>query len=52
VKISISGLVGGAHIAGPGAIKDFLKDGEDKKDENGTPISEYVFLFTDYNLDK
>jgi hypothetical protein len=52
VKISISGLVGGAHIAGPGAVKDFLEDSEDKKDGNETPISEYIFLFSDYDLDQ
>ena len=52
VKISTSGLVGGAHIAGPGAVKDFLESGEDKTDGNGTPISEYVYIFSDFDLDQ
>jgi len=51
VEISLSGLVGGAHIAGPGSVKDFVDDNDDKKDGNGTPISEYIYLFANYDLD-
>jgi len=49
IKITLSGLVGGAHLKGMGGVKRFLK-GDDNADAMGTKISEYIKKFSDYSL--
>jgi len=44
---NIYGLVAGIHLGGARNLKDFLRNKEDKKDSNGTYISDYVALFSD-----
>ena len=49
IEITLSGLVAGAHLLGPGGVKQFLK-GENGTDANGTKISEYISKFGGYEL--
>jgi hypothetical protein len=53
IKITESGLVGAAHLVGNGGIKKFLRSGgkKDDTDGNGTKCSEYLKLFSDYEID-
>jgi len=44
-----SGLVAGVHLKGFGGLREFLK-GEDNEDGLGTKISEYVEMFSGYDL--
>ena len=54
--ISESGIIAAAHLSGPGNVKKFLKSHcnpeLDKRDANGTSISDYLNIFKDYDLDK
>ena len=49
VLISLSGLIAGAHLLGPGGVADFFK-GNIKQDAYGTKITEYIEKFGQYNL--
>jgi hypothetical protein len=49
IKITLSGLVASAHLKGTGGVKDFL-NGKDNSDALGTMVSEYMKLFSEYNL--
>lgn len=48
--ITESGILAGAHLAGPDRVKYFLRHGRDKSDSNGTRISYYIRKFSGYNL--
>ncbi|MBE9108258.1 VWA domain-containing protein [Nodosilinea sp. LEGE 07298] len=50
IEISISGMLGGAHLVGIGGLRNYLNSGGDfiPKDGNRTPITEYLKLFHDY----
>ena len=54
--ISESGIIAAAHLSGPGNVKKFLrshcKPDLDKRDANGTSISDYLNIFKDYDLEK
>jgi hypothetical protein len=50
VKITLSGLLAGAHLLGPSNVKDFLDHGTIAKDGYGTPITEYIKKFGGYNV--
>jgi hypothetical protein len=50
VIITESGLLGAAHLAGPGGVKKFLRRGHDPKDSYGTKLSEYLIRFSNYDL--
>ena len=54
--ISESGIIAAAHLSGPGNVKKFLRShcnpDLDKRDANGTSISDYLNIFKDYDLDK
>jgi len=52
IKITESGILGGAHLGGAGSVKDFLdSNGEiDAKDAYGTKVSSYLNKFSGYNL--
>ena len=54
--ISESGIIAAAHLSGPGNVKKFLRSHcnpeLDKRDANGTSISDYLNIFKDYDLEK
>ena len=54
--ISESGIIAAAHLSGPGNVKKFLRSHcnpvLDKRDANGTSISDYLNIFKDYDLKK
>jgi len=53
--ISESGIIAAAHLSGPGNVKKFLRSHCDpdlnKRDANGTSISDYLNIFKDYDLE-
>ncbi len=52
IKLSESGLLGGAHLCGTGSLRVFLRSGGKKipKDGNGVPITRYIKMFNDYDV--
>jgi hypothetical protein len=52
IVITRSGMLGGAHLVGPGALKKFLLSNGAivPVDGNGTPITEYIQLFSSYDV--
>ena len=48
--ITESGILAAAHLAGPGNVKRFLKEGKNFKDGNGTKLTTYLIHFSGYNL--
>ena len=50
IKITLSGLLAGAHLLGPSNVKNFLDNGTIAKDGYGTPITEYIEKFGCYNV--
>ena len=52
VKITESGIIAAAHLAGPGSVKKYLGSNGDfnKSDAFGTNLSHYLIEFSDYNL--
>ena len=50
--ITASGLLAGAHLVGPGGVRDFLRSNgkNDVKDANGTPVSSYIKKFAGYDI--
>lgn len=52
IKITLSGLVAGAHLGGLGGIRRFLKYGQTSEDAFGTSVSDYIKKFAGYNLQK
>jgi hypothetical protein len=48
IKITLSGLLAGAHLLGPSNVKAFLDNGTVTKDGYGTPITEYIKKFGGY----
>lgn len=51
VYITESGLLAAAHLAGPGNVRKFLRKGYEFKDGNGTKMTSYMELFSDYRLE-
>ena len=53
--ISESGIIAAAHLSGPGNVKKYLRShcnpDLDKRDANGTSISDYLNIFKDYDLE-
>ena len=53
--ISESGIIAAAHLSGPGNVKKFLRShcnpDLNKRDANGTSISDYLNIFKDYDLE-
>ena len=49
-KITESGILAAAHLAGPGNVKRFLKEGREFKDGNGTKLTSYLTQFSGYAL--
>ena len=54
VYVSESGIIAAAHLSGPGNVKKYLRSHCDanlnKKDANGTSISDYIRIFKDYDI--
>ena len=54
--ITESGILAAAHLSGPGNVKKFLRNKSatdfNKKDANGTSISDYIRIFKNYSLIK
>jgi hypothetical protein len=50
IKITLSGLLAGAHLLGPSNVKNFLDNGTIAKDGYGTPITEYIEKFGGYSV--
>jgi len=52
IPITQSGLLAGAHLVGPGGIRDFLRSNgkNDVTDANGTPVSSYIKNFAGYDI--
>ena len=48
--ITESGILAAAHLAGPGNVKKFLKEGREFKDGNGTKLTSYLTQFSGYKL--
>ena len=52
----MSGILAAAHLSGPGNVKKFLRNKGatdfNKKDANGTSISDYIRIFKNYSLIK
>ena len=51
VYITESGLLAGAHLAGAGNVKKWLRNGKIFKDGLGTSVVSYIELFGGYKLD-
>jgi len=51
VYITESGLLAGAHLAGAGNVKKWLRNGKLFKDGLGTSVVSYIELFGGYKLD-
>jgi len=51
VVITESGILAGAHLAGPGGMESYLKYRRDSKDAFGTSITSYMIKFSGYKLD-
>ena len=53
--ISESGILAAAHLSGPGNVNKFLRNKAskdfNKKDANGTSISDYIRIFKNYDLE-
>lgn len=52
VLITASSIISGAHLLGAGAVKTWLESGgtSDLADAYGTPIAEYLALFSGYEM--
>jgi len=48
--ITESGILAAAHLAGPGNVKRFLKEGKEFKDGNGTKLTRYLTQFSGYKI--
>lgn len=48
-RLTMSGAIAVMHIQGPGGLRALLA-GEDRADALGTPASEYLGLFSGYNI--
>jgi hypothetical protein len=52
VMITLSGLIAGAHLLGIGGVRDFINNGENKKDGYNTSIKDYIQSFVGFDLEK
>ena len=50
IRVTESGLLAAAHLAGAGNVKKWIRRGTRFKDGLGTPLTEYMKLFSGYNL--
>jgi hypothetical protein len=50
-RITESGILAASHLGGVGNVIKYLKNGKIFKDGLGTPITEYLYKFSGYNID-
>jgi hypothetical protein len=50
IKVTKSGILAAAHLGGAGNVRKWFRRGIEFKDGNGTRITSYMRLFSDYNL--
>lgn len=50
VKITESGILAAAHLAGVGNLINYMENGVEFKDGNGTSIVKYLTKFSGYNI--
>ena len=50
VKITESGILAAAHLAGPGNVKKYFQKGKNFKDGNGTKLTSYLTQFSGYDI--
>ena len=51
VYITEAGILAAAHLAGPGNVKKFFREGYEFKDGNGTKMTSYMVKFSMYTLE-
>lgn len=50
VEVTESGILAAAHLGGVGNVINFMENGKDFKDGNGTSIVKYLTKFSGYNI--
>ena len=50
ILITESGILAAAHLGGAGSVKRWFRKGKIKVDGNGVPITNYMQMFSGYNL--
>lgn len=50
IEITESGILAAAHLGGVGNVINFMENGEDFKDGNGTSVVKYLTKFSGYNI--
>lgn len=51
IYVTESGILAAAHLAGPGNVKKFFRKGYEFHDGNGTKMTSYMVMFSDYKLE-
>ena len=51
VLVTKSGVLAAAHLGGAGNVRRWFRNGKDFADANGTQITKYMKLFSNYQLD-
>lgn len=51
IRITTSGVLAAAHLAGAGNVRKFFRKGYEFKDGNGTKMTTYMRVFSGYKLD-
>ena len=51
VLVTKSGVLAAAHLGGAGNVSNWFKKGENFADANGTQITKYMKIFSNYQLD-
>jgi len=51
ILITKSGVLAAAHLAGAGNVRKFFRKGYEFRDGNGTKMTSYMEIFSDYQLD-
>ena len=50
IVVTESGILAAAHLVGVGNVKKYFNTGYIKRDGLGTPVTEYLYLFQNYDL--
>ena len=51
VVVTKSGVLAAAHLGGAGNVRNWFRKGENFADANGTQITKYMKIFSNYQLD-
>ena len=49
-RITKSGILAAAHLAGAGGVKKYFRYGFNPKDAYGTGLEDYLFKFSGFNI--